>query len=208
MKELKEKIEAEVEEDFEQYLFKKYPSLFYTGENGELLPETQRCHSDCPKGWEPIVDNLCGAIVDYTKNTSRCILNPNKKIMRFLNNSWFVIKRKVDRKFSTKVRRVTHKISQFFYGQELYISQNPPDVKVTQFKEKFGTLRFYADGGDDCVDGMIRFAEYLSSKTCQYTGEAGDMFKKGRWCATLSPPKAEELGFVKQPFNNGNLIKN
>lgn len=75
MKELKEKIE----EDFEQYLFKKYPSLFYTGEDGELLSETQRCGSDCPKGWEPIVDNLCGAIVDYTKNTSRCILNPNKK---------------------------------------------------------------------------------------------------------------------------------
>lgn len=117
--------------------------------------------------------------------------------MRFLNNRWFAIKRKMDRNFSTKVRRVTHKISQFFYAQELYITQNRPAVKVTQFKEKFGTLRFYIDGGDDCVDGMIRFAEYLSSKTCQYTGEAGDAFKKGVSYVTLSPSKAKELGFTK-----------
>jgi len=34
-------------------------------------------------------------------------------------------------------------------------------VKIDHVKSKFGSLRFYIDGGDDAVHGMIRFAEYL-----------------------------------------------
>ena len=68
-------------------------------------------------------------------------------------------------------------------------------AKIAQYKEKFATLRIYVDGGDDYVEGMIKFAEYLTSKTCQHTGEAGDLYKKGGWYATLSPKKAKQLGF-------------
>ena len=219
VKELKEKIEAEVKEDFdfEQHLFKKYPSLFYTGIDGELLPQFQRCWNDCPKGWETIVDDLCGAIVNYTKNTSHSIPNPDKKIMRFLSKKWFVIsrtinhffnpyknhsivfnseqKQKLENSFAGKVRKSTSTISQFFYKQELYIYQKPPEVKIVQYKEKFGTLRFYIDGGDENVEGMIRFAEYLTSKTCQNTGDSGSLVCKRSWYATLSPEEAKRLGF-------------
>jgi hypothetical protein len=196
VKELKEKIEAEAKEDFdfEQHLFKKYPSLFYTGEDGELLPQFQRCWNNCPKGWELIVDHLCGSIVNYIENTSGSVINPNKKIMRFLNKHWCVIRQKIHKKFSIKVRRVTSKIS-YFFSKELYIHWEPPTVKVAQYKEKYGGLRFYIDGGDENVQGMIRFAEYLCGKTCQDTGEAGDLCKKGSWYATLSPAKEQQLGF-------------
>jgi hypothetical protein len=34
-------------------------------------------------------------------------------------------------------------------------------VTIAQVKSKFGGLRFYIDGGDDAVYGMIRFAERL-----------------------------------------------
>lgn len=219
MKELKEKIEEEVKEDFdfEQYLFKKYPDLFYTGEDGELLPQWQRCWNSCPKGWEPIVDHLFGSINSYVKNTSQTTLNPNKKIMHFLNKQWIFIrnkinkifnpyknhsailnpeqKKKINDSFCGKIRALTDKVSQFFYRQELYISQKPNPVKIAQYKEKFGTLRIYIDGGDDDVYGMIRFAEYLSSKTCQHTSQAGDLYNKNGWYVTLSPEKAEQLGF-------------
>ena len=233
VKELKEKIEAEVKEDFdfEQHLFKKYPDLFYKGEDGELLPQFQRCWNDCPKGWEPLIDNLCGAIVNYTKNTFRSIPNPNKKTMRFLQKVWtyiaakinrqfdpykgtFIIRKfasptskqqeEIDKKFSKKVRIFTSRITSFFYKQGLYTTQRPPDVKISQYKEKFGTLRFYVDGGDENVEGMIRFAEYLSSKTCQNTGEAGSPVNKGGWWATLSPKEAKRLGFsvAKEQYYN------
>lgn len=224
VKELKEKIEAEVKEDFdfEQLLFTKYPSLFYTTEDGELLPQMQRCWNDCPKGWEPIVDLLCRSIVNYNENTFRSVPNPDKKIMRLLQKVWepiktkinrqfdpykgtFIIRKfasptsaqqqKIDKKFSMKVRNLTSRVSRFFYKQELYITQRPPAVKIVQYKEKFGTLRFYTDGGDETVNGMIRLAEYLSSMTCQYTGKEGSLVRKGGWWATLSPQETERLGY-------------
>jgi hypothetical protein len=34
-----------------------------------------------------------------------------------------------------------------------------PQVVATQVKEKFGTLRFYYDGGDDYIDGLVSMAE-------------------------------------------------
>jgi hypothetical protein len=79
--------------------------------------------------------------------------------------------------------------------RDLYIHTKPEQAKIAQYKEKFGTLRVYADGGDDYVEGMIRFAEYLTSKTCQNTGQAGDLCKKGGWYTTLSPKEAKRLGF-------------
>ena len=208
VKELKEKIEAEAKEDFdfEQLLFKKYPSLFETAEDGELHPQFQRCWNDCPKGWETLVDNLFGAIVDYTKNTSRSVKNPNKKFMYFMSKLWDKLRLKIDRCCNTYrnpknicykgVRKITTKITFFFYAQKLYVDAKPVVVKIAQYKEKFGSLRIYIDGGDDHVEGMIRFAEYLSQKTCQNTGKPGSMVQKGSWWATLSLKEAKRLGYT------------
>jgi len=222
VKELKQKIEAEVKEDydFEQHLFKKYPDLFQTGEDGELLPQMQRCYNDCPKGWETIVDNLFGSIDDYIKNTKRSIINPKKKIKALIykkvwnpikskintifnpyKNTFVILKfvtpeqkKKLDAKFSMRVRRFTSIINTWFLS-DMYLYTKPRQVKIAQYKEKFGTLRVYIDGGDDHIKGMIRFAEYLSSKTCQNTGKAGCMVRRGSWWATLSPEEAERLQF-------------
>jgi hypothetical protein len=42
-----------------------------------------------------------------------------------------------------------------------------PKVTIAQIKSKFGGLRFYVDGADDAVHGMIRFAEYLCEQESQ-----------------------------------------
>ena len=43
-------------------------------------------------------------------------------------------------------------------------------VTVRQIKEKFGGLRFYYDGGDDTVDGMVTMAESWASRSCEDCG--------------------------------------
>jgi hypothetical protein len=207
VKALKEKIEAQVKQDFdfEQYLFKKYPDLFRADDKGELLPQQCRCWNDCPKGWESIIDDLCGCIDRYIKCTSRSIPNPDEKLRFFLSKVWFAIARKIDRFFFSnnnlhvsKLRRFTNRIGRrYFLAKRLYISQPPPSVKIEQYKEKFGSLRFYVQGGDDEVNGMIRFAEYLCDNTCQNTGGRGSMVQKGGWYATLSSEEATRLGFSK-----------
>ncbi len=57
-------------------------------------------------------------------------------------------------------------------------------VVAVQIKEKFGTLRFYYDGGDDTIGGMVRMAESMSSVTCEECGSPGHQ-RNGGWIRTL-----------------------
>jgi hypothetical protein len=59
-----------------------------------------------------------------------------------------------------------------------------PQVVATQVKEKFGTLRFYYDGGDDVIDGMVRMAESWSAVACEECGGPGTQNSRG-WIKTL-----------------------
>lgn len=59
-----------------------------------------------------------------------------------------------------------------------------PDVTIQQIKEKFGGLRFYYDGGDDEVSGMVRMAESWAARTCEVCGHPGSLRTSG-WMRTL-----------------------
>jgi hypothetical protein len=60
----------------------------------------------------------------------------------------------------------------------------PFDFQIVQIKEKFGGLRFYIDGGDSEIYELIRFAEELSYKTCEYCGSNEDIFRSKGWVIT------------------------
>ena len=66
-------------------------------------------------------------------------------------------------------------------GTELY------QPVATQVKEKFGTLRFYYDGGNDMTEGMVWFAEAMSAVTCELCGQPGTL-REGGWWRTLCDP--------------------
>lgn len=57
------------------------------------------------------------------------------------------------------------------------------DIVATQVKEKFGTLRFYVDGGDEEVFLLIDAAEQESATICEVCGAPGALVMKG-WCST------------------------
>jgi hypothetical protein len=56
-------------------------------------------------------------------------------------------------------------------------------VVATQVKEKYGTLRFYYDWGDDYVEGVVDMAEAISDSTCEVCGEPGTLTGRG-WLST------------------------
>lgn len=66
-----------------------------------------------------------------------------------------------------------------------------PQVVATQVKEKFGTLRFYYDGGDDVIDGMVRMAESWSAVACEECGAPGTQNRQG-WIKTLCETHRKE----------------
>ena len=57
-------------------------------------------------------------------------------------------------------------------------------VVVEQIKEKFGGLRFYYQGGDDNVHGMVRMAESWAGIACEECGGIGKR-RGGGWVRTL-----------------------
>lgn len=57
-------------------------------------------------------------------------------------------------------------------------------VYVAQIKEKFGGLRFYYEGGDATIDGMVTMAEAWAANTCEECGAPG-VSRSGGWIRTL-----------------------
>jgi hypothetical protein len=57
-------------------------------------------------------------------------------------------------------------------------------VVVVQIKEKFGSLRFYYQGGDEAVAGMVRMAESWAIHSCEVCGDVGTR-RRGGWVSTL-----------------------
>lgn len=64
-------------------------------------------------------------------------------------------------------------------------------VVVAQIKEKFGELRFYYDGGDDRVYGMVRMAENWAAHTCEDCGNKATKKTTG-WIKTVCDQHFEE----------------
>ena len=81
-----------------------------------------------------------------------------------------------------------------------YQAEHPElNIEAEQVKSKFGTLRFYLDGGDGATQEMIERACQRASTTCELTGKPGQIYENpARRFSTmvLCPDKAEELGYT------------
>jgi hypothetical protein len=77
-------------------------------------------------------------------------------------------------------------------------------VVVEQIKEKFGGLRFYYEGGDDQISGMVRMAESWAGHSCETCGAPGTSGGSG-WIKTLCPVhRAEADARYKERFPDEN----
>lgn len=110
---------------------------------------------DCDNGWFNILDSLCS-----------CVQN------------------RIDRNEQAR-ERYAKKVAN---GEEIpawMTNEDPiPQVVVAQIKEKFGTLRFYYQGGDNKIAGMVCMAESLSERVCEVCGSPGEP-RGGGWIKTL-----------------------
>ena len=74
-----------------------------------------------------------------------------------------------------------------------YIDDNDkPQTEAVQVKEKFGSLRFYVNGADEYIHGMISLAEDMSYSTCESCGCTTDILHTSGWIKTLCKTCAPE----------------
>lgn len=109
--------------------------------------------------------------------------DPRETLMCFgfdCGDGWFEIIDVLCRYISSHVNHKRRQHSDM--PEEQFLEEHV--VTAVQVKEKFGGLRFYVDGADDYVRGLIDMAEGMSLRTCETCGKPGRC-RKGGWVSTL-----------------------
>lgn len=183
--------------ELDKQLCEKYPKIF----RDRNASETESCMHwglCCDDGWYDIIDHLCYAAT-YTWTT--CV--------------------KIDEEDAKKLL-----VKKSEYNGCYYLEIPAPTMVAAQVKEKFGTLRFYYDlefepniqelykSGkypdltkvveryQSFFDGIVHMAEIMSERTCEITGNKGELCVRGGWYKTLCEEQAKELGYTQRRLIN------
>ena len=173
--------------ELQQKIFDKYPKMF--GDRTKPMTETCMCWGlEVGDGWYDLIDVLCEALT-YTYSTSVQVDEEDGKRLGIKPYKWEL-------------------------ENNYYFSVEPPQIIATQVKEKYGTLRFYyreeyseevmsliqtgkypdlqriIDRYSDYINGIVHFAETASGRTCEATGQSGELHVQGGtrngWVKTLN----------------------
>jgi hypothetical protein len=171
-------------------LVEKYP-LIFANRHGDPK-ETLMCWGfECGDGWYNIIDNLCSLIQNHINAISErreTMSRYNIMVGDAKNDDWnafndYYKHLKPQHREDYKERTLSAEI--------LPIPEVIPQVVAVQIKEKFGTLRFYYEGGDEYIQGLVRMAESMSAVTCETCGAPGKTRGPG-WIRTLCDFHEEE----------------
>jgi hypothetical protein len=174
--------------ELDKELCEKYPKIF-AERNGSVY-ETAMCwgfeHDD---GWHKLIDCLCGNIqnrIDFSIRSYEKDIVYNAMIEAAQNGDMSKLEN------FYKGYPQPEKFIQDALKQGLREIAPPiPQVVAKQVKEKFGTLRFYYEGGNDYIDGMIAMAEAMSAHICETCGKPGTLRGRG-WLYTACDEHARE----------------
>ena len=149
--------------ELDQHIREQYPLIF-----------SQNCEMSIGDGWFDIIDLLCNNIQYHIDNTVR---------QRQYAIEWNKDVNDPDYDWSVK--------ASYIKREEREVPELVEQVVATQIKEKFGTLRFYYDGGDDYIHGLDSMAASMTSRICEECGKPGKI-REGGWLKTLCDEHAQE----------------
>lgn len=129
-------------------LVKRYPELFMDVSSD----------ISCGDGWFNIIDMICLELYsDYNSAKSiyeTCLQNNGTKLYPWIDSSPIVTVSMIKDSYEEMHKR--------FLALP----------KIVQIKEKFGSLRFYANGVNESTNQKIQFAELMSTKVCEVCGSS------------------------------------
>lgn len=175
--------------ELDELLCKKYPKIFK--DRYADMRTTAMCWGfEHDNGWFDILDLLCGQIqghIDWRRKERAKALRFNRALKQALAGNednlikYFSYKGKVT---DYTMRSVDEAIEKATYRE---VPEKIRQVVASQVKEKFGTLRFYYDGGDEYIHGLASMAEAMSARTCESCGVPAKTGGSG-WLRTMCQP--------------------
>lgn len=137
----------------------------------------------CGDGWFQILWNICSEVDDYIaqiKHHNQWCQDQIQAVLQGLGR----FEKLSDEQRTAEIEKLNEDIKII------------PLFNIVQIKEKFGTLRFYYDGGDKVIDRIVSMGERFSESTCEYCGKPGKL-RQGGWLKTLCDEHAEGLKYKK-----------
>lgn len=167
----------------------EYPQMFSRPYGGFAIGE----------GWFPIIQSLCANI------NSHVTWSRQQRARDHLRNRAYKKGREAVLAYLTRGKNPSmwdeERADQIMEDGLIEPRAKTRRVYVAQIKEKFGGLRFYYDGGDDVVSGMVRMAESWADKTCESCGNVGKQ-RHGGWVRTLCDVHEAERQEAMKGRNN------
>lgn len=117
-----------------------------------------------------------------------------------VGEGWYLILETLCANIQSHIDWQTRQCDKFGRGQTV------PQVVVEQIKEKFGGLRFYYQGGDDTIHGMVRMAEEWASHSCEECGIPGRR-RNGGWIRTLCDLHETEHELKRNSYAKSNSFE-
>jgi len=181
--------------ELQKKLIETYPQFFttdrkiYTGEDPmdkeiqELLNQKEivlpiQFGFECGNGWYMLLNQLMGEIQNHIVNENRNRANEFK--YKWMKKLSFTLRIRTSAK-----QKLLRSIGEWIYKKAPRGKLPLLNVEITQIKEKFGGLRFYYNGGDDVIHGMVSLAENLSYEICELCGSTKNIMQTEGWITTL-----------------------
>jgi len=161
-------------EEFEKHMAEKYPRYFGEGKRygGFAIG----------KGWYPIIESLVGQIDHYTKWQRRMRANDLRKLRAKNKGMEALIQFMAG---NNRIRSVWDiERAEDAMENDIKVQPKVTWIHVEQIKEKFGGLRFYYQGGNEHISGMVTMAEVWAGRSCETCGNVG-VRRSGGWIRTL-----------------------
>lgn len=168
------------------YLCEKYPKIF-VNRNSDVKESCMSWGFEIDDGWFQLINHACSLIqshIDWKNEQIEKNIKFNLAIEKATIGDLSLLYEALSIKNPDIVSTwQQEQIDKALAGELRKMSDMIPQLVADQIKEKFGTLRFYATGGDEYTNGVIRMAESMSCVTCEVCSKPGMTNGKG-WIKT------------------------
>ena len=189
-----------MKQELDKLLCEKYPKMMVN--RNKDMKETCMCWGfECGDGWFNILNQLMSQIqhhIDWKEKQRAGAIKYNEMAAQAKAGNFDLFEETMKALPNDEYKE--KRLAEIVAGDFRPVPESIPQVTLDQVKEKFGTLRFYYQGGDDYISGMVSLAESMTAVTCENCGNLGSC-RGGGWIHTYCEPCEEARELARKQYD-------
>ena len=189
-----------MKQELDKSLCEKYPKMMVN--RNKNMQETCMCWGfECGDGWFNILNQLMSQIqhhIDWKEKQRAGAIKYNEMAAQAKAGNFDLFEETMKALPNDEYKE--KRLAEIVAGDFRPVPESIPQVTLDQVKEKFGTLRFYYQGGDDYISGMVSLAESMTAVTCENCGNPGSC-RGGGWVHTYCTPCEEARELARKQYD-------